>query len=201
MGKEIPNCFYGYFRYIFNTVIYLLGARKMGKVKKYQGKTDFDNFSEKKSYKIDRKDLIIMSVMTLIYLTIAIFNLGSTKVPQTYWKAEFKGETFTVNFEKECQISKMAYYDGVGEINFKVEYISKDGKYISLPDLKIDSDKNLSWRTYDLDEATKALRFTVDLPGGTLNEIVMFEKDNKEPLKIRSITNENVSSKGVGKIE
>ncbi len=173
----------------------------MGKVKKYQGKTDIGNFSEKKSYKVDRKDLIIMSVMTLIYLIIAIFNLGSTKTPQTYWKPELKGEIFTVNFEKESRISKMAYYDGVGEINFKVEYLSKDGKYITLPDLKIDPDKNLSWSNYDLEAATKALRFTVDLPGGTLNEMVLFEKDNKEPLKISSITKENISSKSVGKVD
>lgn len=171
------------------------------KVNIHQGKADIEELSGKKPFKIDVKDLIIMSVMTLIYLAVALFNLGSTKVPQTFWKPDSAGETFTVSFDREYRLSEAACYAGVGKLGLKVDYLQADGKYTSLPDLSIEDDMNLSWRTYDLNVSAKALRFTVNSPGGTLDEIVLFEKDNEKPVKISSIKTENISPKSVGKVD
>jgi predicted membrane-bound dolichyl-phosphate-mannose-protein mannosyltransferase len=192
MGKEAPS------------VLRMSGKSARShtqKANKYQDKADIEAPGGKKPFKIDVKDLIIMSVMTLVYLAIALFNLGSTEVPQTYWQPSLKGENFTVNLDKEYRISHIAYYDGIGNMNLKVEYLSEDGKFTALPDLNIVDDMNLSWRKYDLEASTKALKFTVDLPGGTLNEIVLFEKESEEPVKISSITKGDMGPKSVGQVE
>jgi hypothetical protein len=72
-------------------------------------KSNFEGVSNQKLFKIDRKDIIIMSAMTLIYTAIAIYNLGGTKVPESFWKPAALGTTFTVNFDREYDFSKITY--------------------------------------------------------------------------------------------
>ncbi|NLD47328.1 MAG: phospholipid carrier-dependent glycosyltransferase [Clostridiaceae bacterium] len=175
------------------------GQGEKGKWKK--GKADSGDSHAKKTFRADKIDLAIMSAMTLVYLIIAVLNLGSTKVPQTYWKPEEIGEAFIVNFDREYQISKLAYYDGVGMINFKIEYLSDSGEFIRFSELNIEAGYNLRWQTHFLQAKTKALRFIVDLPGGTLNEIVLFDKDNDKPVKISSITKQYINRNSVGEVE
>lgn len=176
-------------------------AKSQGDKEKWKkGDTDRNDPQEKK-FRVDKKDLAIMSIMTIVYLIIAVFNLGTTKVPQTYWKPEEIGESFIVNFDKEYQISKLSYYDGVGVIHFKIEYLAEDGEFKFFTDLNIEAGSNLRWQDHYVQTTTKALRFIVYLPGGTLNEIVIFDNDGGKPVKISSITKEYINPRSVGDVE
>jgi hypothetical protein len=63
-----------------------------------------------------------MGAMTLVYLVIALFNLGSTNVPDTIWKPTIPGEGFIVKFDREYEISKIGYYNNIGDGKYSVKY-------------------------------------------------------------------------------
>ncbi|MDD5603812.1 MAG: glycosyltransferase family 39 protein, partial [Eubacteriales bacterium] len=68
----------------------------------------------------DKKDVLIMSVMTLIYLAVALYNLGSTNVPKTSWTPVRKGENFTVDFGREVDMERIYFYFGLGNGKYNI---------------------------------------------------------------------------------
>ncbi|HHY64347.1 MAG TPA: hypothetical protein GX501_04815, partial [Clostridiaceae bacterium] len=65
-------------------------------------------------YRINKKDVVIMVVMTLIYLAIALFYLGDMQAPQTGWEPEHINDFFIVDFGREVYIDKIMLYGGLG---------------------------------------------------------------------------------------
>ncbi len=68
-----------------------------------------------------KKDVLICSVMTAIYLAIALFNLGSTKVPETSWTPVRKGESFTIDFGRKVDLDRIYFYFGLGNGKYTIE--------------------------------------------------------------------------------
>ncbi|WP_010248352.1 phospholipid carrier-dependent glycosyltransferase [Acetivibrio cellulolyticus] len=164
-------------------------------------KSNFEGISNTKPFKIDKKDMIIMSVMTLVYAVIAIYNLGSTNVPETYWKPSALGTTFSVNFDREYDISKIAFYNGVADLNLRIEYLRPDGNYEPVATIKQDVYKAFMWDSVVTQFKAKTLRFKVQKIGGTLNEIVFFEQGSKEPIKNFTVETEKVSQNDKGTVQ
>ena len=63
---------------------------------------------------ITKKDIKIMTIMTVIYLIIALFNLGSFNAPKTGWEPERLNESFIVDFGREVAIDKIMLFGGLG---------------------------------------------------------------------------------------
>lgn len=63
---------------------------------------------------INKKDIKIMTIMTVIYLIIALFNLGSFSAPKTGWEPERLNESFIVDFKREVTIDKIMLFGGLG---------------------------------------------------------------------------------------
>ena len=63
---------------------------------------------------INKKDIKIMTIMTVIYLIIALINLGSFNAPETGWEPERLNESFIVDFGREVTIDKIMLFGGLG---------------------------------------------------------------------------------------
>ncbi|MEN6340282.1 MAG: glycosyltransferase 87 family protein, partial [Clostridiaceae bacterium] len=61
-----------------------------------------------------RKDILYVLAITLIYGIVALTNLGSLHVPETFWQSSVAGESFTVQFE---ETEHVAYYSLYGNID------------------------------------------------------------------------------------
>lgn len=59
-------------------------------------------------------DVVVVTVMTLIYFLIALINLGSMDAPQTGWEPDHLYESFVVDFGREVEIDKIMLYGGLG---------------------------------------------------------------------------------------
>lgn len=143
--------------------------------------------SDNKPFRVDRKDLLIMAAITLVYAVIALYKLGSTNVPETFWQPSELGTTITVNFDREYDISKIAYYNGVGDVSFRVEYLNADGNYEPVATINQDVYKAFMWASENFGFRAQTVRIRVQKIGGTLNEIVFFESGSKQPIKNFSI--------------
>ncbi|MFA6309459.1 MAG: glycosyltransferase family 39 protein [Clostridia bacterium] len=142
--------------------------------------------------KIDKKDIIIMCSMTLIYLVIALFNLGSFSAPQTSWQPMTVGKAFTVDFGKEVDLARVYLYVGVAEGDsgkYRLEYAGNDKKFNNLE--TTDTTKKLNtlwvfevntWYIYPVSQKARYVNVIVDSPTGTLNEMVFTENGKTQPI-------------------
>ncbi len=64
--------------------------------------------------RLNKKDILIMTVMTFVYLVVALINLGSFEAPQTGWEPERLNESFVVDFGREVTIDKIMLFGGLG---------------------------------------------------------------------------------------
>ncbi len=144
-------------------------------------------------HKRNRKDYIIMAVMTGIYLIIALLNLGSLKAPQTYWTPSEAGESITLDLGKEVSLSRFYYYGGIDQTRpitgkYRIQYALDSQasgvpvEFTHLATLTKEERDIYTWNYTALpDMKVRYLKIIVDTPGGTLNELAFFEKGSTEP--------------------
>lgn len=72
------------------------------------------NVSPDKGRLMTKRDLAVVTAMTLVYLIIALINLGSMKAPQTGWEPDRVYESFVVDFGREVEIDKIMLFGGLG---------------------------------------------------------------------------------------
>ena len=68
------------------------------------------------------KDYILLGILVLVYSIIALYNLGSMKAPQTYWKPSSEGESFYVDFGEAKSVEKIYHFSGIGEGKYQVAF-------------------------------------------------------------------------------
>ncbi|NLB79230.1 MAG: phospholipid carrier-dependent glycosyltransferase, partial [Clostridiaceae bacterium] len=112
--------------------------------------------------KINKKDFKIMTIMTVVYLIIALINLGSFSSPKTGWEPERLNETFVVDFGREVTIDKIMLFGGLGHEwgcfgSLEIE-ANSDGKFV--PYSYIDMKSIFKWHYTTDTVTTDKLRFT-----------------------------------------
>ncbi|MCX7922323.1 MAG: glycosyltransferase family 39 protein [Clostridia bacterium] len=168
----------------------------------YAGEDNVKNGLTKTRF--DKKDIIIMSSMTLIYLAIALYNLGGFNAPNTSWQPSRPGENFIVDLGKVADISKIYYYNGIYQRtyengSYRVEYLDAAGKFIPLT--TIEKKDFYVWKYIDVSAKTSKLRITVESPSGVLNELGIFEAGSSEPIKGIEVLEKNVDQADKGTVE
>lgn len=150
---------------------------------------------------LDKKDIILMGTMTLIYLVIAFINLGSTSVPQTGWTPSQAGESVTFDTGRQAQLSRIYFYFGEGTGEYKVEQLSTNNSF--QPVVTFEQKDYLNWKSayLDINAWTRQVRVTVNRPGGTINEIALAESGQNTMISGLHIAEKSVSSQDKGAVE
>lgn len=112
--------------------------------------------------KINKIDLKIMSIMTIVYLIIALINLGSFNAPKTGWEPERLNESFIVDFGKEVTVDKIMLFGGLGHVwgcfgSLEIE-TNKDGEF--KPYSYLDMKSVFKWHFTTDTVTTDKLKFT-----------------------------------------
>ena len=112
--------------------------------------------------KINKKDTIIMTIMTIIYLIIALINLGSFDAPKSGWEPNTLNESFVVDFGKEVTIDKIMLFGGLGHEwgcfgSLEIE-ANQDGEF--KPYSYLDMKSVFKWHYTTDTVTTDKLRFT-----------------------------------------
>ena len=112
--------------------------------------------------RIEKKDILIMVIITLIYSAIALFHLGDMKAPQSGWTSYTQDEQIVFEFDEPVTIEKIWYYLGnYHNPHFDFEVQNSDGEWIKvLSDLEFKSVFNWSDQTFTQLLATQAVRMT-----------------------------------------
>ena len=83
---------------------------------------------QEKQVRLDKTDRIMMIALTLVYAVIAFINLGSLKIPNTYWEPKEPDNQIIVAFEENSTVDQIKYYFGLGQSDITVKG-SEDGAF------------------------------------------------------------------------
>lgn len=132
------------------------------------------------AFRVNRKDIALMAVMTLLYLALAFINLGSFDVPQTEWAGQSSEDGFIIDLGSEQPVSRITFYSGLGEGTYNVWYQDADGTYLYLDDMAVDD--FYKWQVLEVNQTTSRFMVITDIPGGAIKEIGVFSHENHDPL-------------------
>ena len=158
----------------------------------------------KRDYKLNlnRKDVLLMAAVTLVYSVAAFTNLGTTKAPQTTWTSGGSGEQIVFDLG-ETKTFRLAYYGNICNSNFTVES-SDDGVSWSDPDYaKYNQGEIFRWLWYyptdedgaavggataeDYTMTARFVRIASVSPGLKLMEVGFLDPETSEILPIADI--------------
>lgn len=150
--------------------------------------------------KLGKTDIIIMVIISLLYMIISLPNLGSLKAPETSWKPVKAGESFIIDLGVDKTVSRLYYYGGLGKGTYSILYEDETGNFKPLTEL-IKKDIFI-WKYVNINNVnTSKIKVVVNEPGGTLNEIAVFEYRSANPLQELKIIGDHISPEDGGKIE
>jgi predicted membrane-bound dolichyl-phosphate-mannose-protein mannosyltransferase len=145
-------------------------------------------FMESGQIHFSKTDHILMWSLTLAYAVIVLINLGSLKVPQSFWKPANKSESFYADIGKLQDIDRVYYFLSFGKGAYKIDF-SEDGQ--TWQDEKIIEQKSVyemvEWRYFRPGHNARYIRITTENPGAMLNEIGFFNPNSTKPILIKSI--------------
>lgn len=143
-------------------------------VKNSKISTIWKSFSDL-SPKLKKKDWIIIGVLILIFLVVAIYNLGTFNNPKTYHQFTDIGEDVGIELKTIAQdVSKIRYYTGPEIGTFKV-MVSTDGEVFK--EAAILEEKSVfAWEDLDIDSSFKYIKFVSTTVGGYIGEVQLFNK-------------------------
>ncbi|MFC1787009.1 phospholipid carrier-dependent glycosyltransferase, partial [Halobacteriota archaeon] len=139
--------------------------------------------------KITRRDLALMLILSVTFFSIAVFNLGATEMPSTYWHSVNDVEGFYIDLGSVQSVERIAllikedsttkiniYYGSPNDWRFSTNYV-RAGVYYFWDDIPISRD-------------TRYIRFDFDDPSAEIGEIAVFGDGNKKIIEIKGITDE-----------
>lgn len=83
-----------------------------------------ENEKEKIKFKLDKKDFIILVLLTVVGGAISFYKLGDHFAPSSYWKAGEIGENIIIEFNEPVSIDKIAHNGNIPNSTgvYKVSY-------------------------------------------------------------------------------
>ncbi|MBE6894830.1 MAG: phospholipid carrier-dependent glycosyltransferase [Ruminococcaceae bacterium] len=133
----------------------------------------------------------VLAAVTAVYAFFALFNLGSTKAPQTFFTATDKNYSFTVEFENPVQLGSIYAYSGLGDQfsqnegqkllgEFEISF-SENGRDFAV-NCNIENMSVYTWKETVPDmsawpKGVKAVRVRAKYVGDVLHEIAFFDTD------------------------
>ena len=169
--------------------------RGMSKVGQATGKKVSENSLRQKSLlqqdvdkdgKLVKRDFQLIAGLTLVYTIIALFNLGSLKAPETFWKPVNAGENFYVSLGSKQTIQKVNSYGGPGDGSFKVEF-SDDLQNWHDTQTIVRGGNVFVWNTLNVSVSAKYVKVIVEKPGFRLSEMAFYGPNNEKPLTIEAV--------------
>lgn len=126
--------------------------------------------------RFSKKDWIACIALTVVYAAVALFNLGTTAAPQTYYQGGF-GESFTLTFDKQTDISAIWMFTGIDEGTILIS--DNNGGSITY---KIENGSMYRWKKLDNAASLSGTSVTVEVTEGSawINEMVFFDAANNQ---------------------
>ncbi|AZK48773.1 phospholipid carrier-dependent glycosyltransferase [Paenibacillus lentus] len=146
-------------------------------------------------YKIrfQSKDWLVISLVTVLYTGLALYQLGAGEAPATVWKPS-KPTSFYADFGEDKAVDRVNYFGGASTGEFKIQFGSTPSQWEKTINIPHDTGAVLAWRSEPVDTVARYVRVTVEQPGIALHEMAFYETGqnghNPQPISIVGIYEE-----------
>ena len=124
----------------------------------------------------NRRDVIYVLAITLVYGVVALTNLGSTSAPQTYWYSETAGESVTLRFNTTEHVSAYSVFGN----------IDSDGTLLIQTSQGFETtfdqtyDDMFRWKKVSTDFTSDSVTLSLYSGSLKLNEIAFYDSEGKQ---------------------
>lgn len=122
--------------------------------------------------------------MVVVYLAVALYNLGSARVPVSPWQPQQKGETAVIDLGRQVDVASIYCYWGVNGKRFDVPSVSLEyeqgGRFQPLAILERGDCS--TWKATKVGVTTSKLRLRAANVGGVLNELAVVARGSCVPV-------------------
>jgi len=140
---------------------------------------------------VNKQDLLTIVVLSIVFFTIATWNLGLTQVPLTTWQAN-QNTSFYIDLGKVENVNTVYFLVKEGSAKVQV-YTGAPGNWEHEMDLNITYPWSYySWSKIALASDTQYVRFNFTQASVEIAEIALLNSDNQK-LAITTIASENAS--------
>ena len=130
---------------------------------------DAKQTGDRASFRMTKKDYLLMAALTLVYAVTAFYQLGDTVAPQTLW-AGTEGDYAVIDLGESSAITEVRYYGEIPYGDFDVSF-SEDGvTFVNAVSQSVGVHDMFKWHTMHVDETARYIRFEV-----VNREIKLFE--------------------------
>lgn len=128
--------------------------------------------------KAQKKDWLIIGIMTALTAVISFVNLGSTKAASSYWKAQNDGDYVIAEFDEVTTVERFTFSSNIptaGKYVIYYEDLENEGEYIQAGEIK--EGTFFEWTYEDVSFTAKRIKITAETAGLAINEVAFFHKD------------------------
>ncbi len=128
--------------------------------------------------KAQKKDWLIIGIMTALTAVISFVNLGSTKAASNYWKAQSNGDYVIAEFDQVTTVERFTFSSNIptsGKYVIYYEDPENEGEYIQVGEIK--EGTFFEWAYEDVNFTAKRIKIVAETAGLAINEVAFFHKD------------------------
>jgi len=138
---------------------------------------------------LNKRDLLSIAVLCIIFFSVAIWNLGLTQVPLTNWQAN-ENKTFYIDLGKPESVGTVYFLVKNGSANVQVSTGSpgnwSDSRSFAIPT------SYYSWSEVTINSGTQYVRFDFEQASIEVAEVAVLSQDNQR-ITITAINSEGAS--------
>ena len=145
---------------------------------------------------INKRDLLSIAVLCIIFFSVAIWNLGLTQAPITNWQAN-ENKTFYIELGKPESVDTVYFLVKNGSANVQV-YTGSPGNWSNSRSLAIPT-SYYSWNEVNINSGTQYVRFEFEQASIEVAEMAVLSQDNQR-IAITALNSEDTSDPNLSKL-
>ena len=107
----------------------------------------------------DRRDILPVILITLIYAAAAFIGLGSTKAPQNFCTFSGRGSYAQIELDEETEISSIMYYTGLNTGNYYLQFSSDGENWADVSTMEQSYAELFKWLYAELPDGVHSAKF------------------------------------------
>ena len=122
----------------------------------------------KKRYHMERRDLLPMFLITLVYAATAFLFLGNNTAPQTFCHFQERGRYVLIELEDETNVSRIKYYTGLYTESYYLQFSGDGETFTDVATLNQEYSKLFKWQEAELGAVDFKTKYIRIIAGGEL---------------------------------
>jgi dolichyl-phosphate-mannose-protein mannosyltransferase len=145
---------------------------------------------------INKRDLLTIAVLSIVFFSLAVWNLGLTQAPITTWQTT-ENEAFYIDLGEPASVGTVYFLVKNGSADVQV-YTGSPGDWSDSRSFAIPT-SYYSWSEVNINSGTQYVRFDFEQASIEVAEMALLSQDNQR-IAITAVNSENTTDPNLAKL-